>query len=165
MSADFCWLMHKRGAFLADSSFHSTKFLYSLYPVNGFTWQPLFRRKSVSLAWPSFSRHGWAQTSLELSTLDLVFLRKNSIFVMRTYNIYKYDIFWIYQTLPRRDICNKFHSVSEIQRRVRLPEMWLCAFHHVSVIHLQQYVDEFCFRLNNKDCNAAFLKCAGLAVA
>ena len=38
-------------------------------------------------------------------------------------------------------------------------------FHHVSVKHLQQYVDEFCFRLNNRDCNAAFLKCVGLAVA
>ena len=29
---------------------------------------------------------------------------------------------------------------------------------------LQQYVDAFCFRLNNRDCNAAFLKCVGLAV-
>lgn len=38
-------------------------------------------------------------------------------------------------------------------------------FHHVSVKHLQQYVDEFCFRLNNRDCDAAFLKCVGLAVA
>ena len=38
-------------------------------------------------------------------------------------------------------------------------------FHHVSVKHLQQYVDEFCFRLNNRDSNAAFLKCIGLAVA
>ena len=37
-------------------------------------------------------------------------------------------------------------------------------FHHVSVKHLQQYVDEFCFRLNNRDCDAAFLKCVGLAV-
>ena len=38
-------------------------------------------------------------------------------------------------------------------------------FHHVSVKHLQQYVDEFCFRLNNRDCDTAFLKCVELAVA
>ena len=38
-------------------------------------------------------------------------------------------------------------------------------FHHVSVKHLQQYVDEFCFRLNNRDYDAAFLKCVRLAVA
>lgn len=37
-------------------------------------------------------------------------------------------------------------------------------FHHVSVKHLQQYVDEFCFRLNNRDYDAAFLKCVYLAV-
>ena len=30
-------------------------------------------------------------------------------------------------------------------------------------IRLQQYVDEFCFRLNNRDRNTAFLKCVGLA--
>ena len=38
-------------------------------------------------------------------------------------------------------------------------------FHHVSVKYLQQYVDEFCFRLNHRDCNDAFNKCVELAVA
>ena len=31
-------------------------------------------------------------------------------------------------------------------------------FHHVSVKYLQQYVDEFCFRLNHRDCNDAFFE-------
>lgn len=30
--------------------------------------------------------------------------------------------------------------------------------------YLQQYVDGFCFRLNHRDCNDAFLKCVQLAV-
>ena len=38
-------------------------------------------------------------------------------------------------------------------------------FHHVSVKHMQRYVDEFCFRLNNRDYDDAFLKCVGMAVA
>lgn len=38
-------------------------------------------------------------------------------------------------------------------------------FHHVSVKYLQQYVDEFCFRLNNRDFDEAFMKCVRLAVA
>lgn len=37
-------------------------------------------------------------------------------------------------------------------------------FHHVSVKYLQEYVDEFCFRLNNRNYNDAFLKCVELAL-
>lgn len=38
-------------------------------------------------------------------------------------------------------------------------------FHLISVKHLQRYVDEFCFGLNNRDCNDVLLKCAQLTVA
>ena len=38
-------------------------------------------------------------------------------------------------------------------------------FHHVSMKHLRNYVDEFRFRLNDRDCNEAFMKCVQLAVA
>lgn len=38
-------------------------------------------------------------------------------------------------------------------------------FHHVSVKYLQRYVDEFCFRLNHRDYESAFLECVRLAVA
>lgn len=37
-------------------------------------------------------------------------------------------------------------------------------FHHVSVKYLQRYIDEFCFRLNHRDCEEAFLKCVELAI-
>ena len=84
------------------------------------------------------------QWKTELSTLDLVFSQKNSIFVMRTYNIYKDDIFWIYQTLPDGRSAIDFI---------------------VSVKYLQQYVDEFCFRLNNRDYDNVFMRCVQLAVA
>lgn len=35
----------------------------------------------------------------------------------------------------------------------------------VSMKYLQQYVDEFCFRLNNRDYDNAFMRCVQLAVA
>lgn len=38
-------------------------------------------------------------------------------------------------------------------------------FHHVSVKYLKRYVDEFCFRLNHRDYDSAFLECVRLAVA
>lgn len=63
---------------------------------------------------------------------------------MRTYNIYKDDIFWIYQTLPDGRSAIDFI---------------------VSVKYLQQYVDEFCFRLNNRDYDNVFMRCVQLAVA
>lgn len=38
-------------------------------------------------------------------------------------------------------------------------------FHNVSMKHLQNYVDEFCFRLNYRDYDIAFKKIVELAVA
>lgn len=37
-------------------------------------------------------------------------------------------------------------------------------YHHVSVKYLQNYVNEFCFRLNNRDNSLAFEKLLRLAV-
>ncbi|MCL2312337.1 MAG: IS1595 family transposase [Firmicutes bacterium] len=37
-------------------------------------------------------------------------------------------------------------------------------FHHISVTHLQSYINEFCFRLNNRDNDIAFGKLVCLAV-
>lgn len=37
-------------------------------------------------------------------------------------------------------------------------------FHHISVTYMQGYVDEFCFRLNHRDCEESFNRCVELAV-
>jgi transposase-like protein len=37
-------------------------------------------------------------------------------------------------------------------------------FHHLSVKYMQNYIDEFCFRLNNKDCKDGFEKLVSLCV-
>jgi len=37
-------------------------------------------------------------------------------------------------------------------------------FHHISIVHLQSYINEFCFRLNNRDNDVAFQKLVCLAV-
>ena len=38
-------------------------------------------------------------------------------------------------------------------------------YHHVSVKHMQKYVDEFCFRLNHRECGEAFESLVNLAIA
>jgi len=37
-------------------------------------------------------------------------------------------------------------------------------YHHISIKHMQNYVNEFCFRLNYRDCNEAFNKLVNLSV-
>ena len=37
-------------------------------------------------------------------------------------------------------------------------------YHHVSVKHLQEYVDEFCFRLNHRDIESAWTHLLGLGI-
>ena len=51
--------------------------------MNGLAWQPLFWRKSASLASPSFFRHGRAQKSLAL----LIWLNENVGFVLSAKSI------------------------------------------------------------------------------
>lgn len=38
-------------------------------------------------------------------------------------------------------------------------------YHHISIKHMQKYIDEFCFRLNHRDCHEAFDKIVKLSVA
>ena len=37
-------------------------------------------------------------------------------------------------------------------------------FHHLSVKYMQNYIDEFCFRLNNRDCKDGFDRLVGLCI-
>lgn len=38
-------------------------------------------------------------------------------------------------------------------------------YHHISVEHMQKYMDEFCFRLNHRECDDAFESLVNLAIA
>lgn len=38
-------------------------------------------------------------------------------------------------------------------------------YHHISIKHMQAYMNEFCFRMNYRDVDTAFNKLVGLMVA
>lgn len=63
---------------------------------------------------------------------------------------------------PRKLYCKNSNSIESCWAVLKRSVYGI--FHHVSVKYLQNYVDEFCFRLNNRDCNDAFLKCVRLVV-